>query len=147
MRGTPGGETPVSKANSEEFRSGYDRTFGNSKPQRGRWVYDAAQGKLVSVDEYVPQTRALDAPIMVDRFMEGASTIDGQDIGSRAKRREYMRRNGVADASDVSSKWVQGRREEKERRASEITRKTVAELSNVDTRNLRNAVEQMRSKK
>lgn len=39
---------------------------------------------------------------MVDRFMEGDRAPDGTDIGSRAKRRDYMKAHGVADASDYT---------------------------------------------
>lgn len=140
------GKDPKTMPGTAEFRDGYDRAFGQRKPQRGRWIYDT-QGNAISADEYVTPEEARNAPICVDRFMEGASTIDGVDIGSRRKRKEYMRRNGVADSSDVSSKWVQGRREEKQRRASEITHQTVAELSNVERHNLPNAVDQMRRKR
>lgn len=39
---------------------------------------------------------------MVDRYMEGEHAPDGTDIGSRAKRRDYMRANGLADAGDYT---------------------------------------------
>lgn len=41
---------------------------------------------------------------MVDRFMEGERAPDGTDIGSRTKRRDYMRANGLADAGDYTQK-------------------------------------------
>lgn len=40
------------------------------------------------------------APLFTDRFMEGHQAQDGTDIGSRAKRRDYMRANNLADYSD-----------------------------------------------
>jgi hypothetical protein len=51
--------------------------------------------------EYAPpeetQTQmAIHAPILVDRYMEGTRTVEGIDIGSRRKRREYMKQTGVA---------------------------------------------------
>lgn len=42
------------------------------------------------------------ALLMVDRHMEGERAPDGTDIGSRTKRRDYMRANGLADASDYT---------------------------------------------
>lgn len=44
-------------------------------------------------------------PLYTDRFMEGHHTVDGVDIGSRAKRRDYMRANGLADYSDFTEHW------------------------------------------
>lgn len=41
-------------------------------------------------------------PLFTDRHMEGDRATDGTDIGSRAKRRDYMRANGLADASDYT---------------------------------------------
>lgn len=145
MRGTPGGETPVSQANTEEFRDGYDRTFGNRKPQRGRWV--VTPDGLVPIGEYqAPSAEARHAPIMVDRFMEGTAAQDGTDIGSRAKRREYMKRQRVADASDYSKGYFEKRREAKDQALSAAIDRTVVELGKTDTRNLQNAVEHIRRK-
>lgn len=53
-----------------------------------------------------PQAEARYAPIMVDRFYEGVRATDGTDIGSRAKRREYMHVNGFADADDFKGQWA-----------------------------------------
>lgn len=58
------------------------------------------------LDEY-EAPRALDAPIMVDRFYEGAKVPGtGEDIGSRTKHREYMRRNGLTTVDDYTHEWA-----------------------------------------
>jgi hypothetical protein len=52
--------------------------------------------------------RALDAPIMVDRFYEGLShTQDGKtfDIGSRKKHRDFMREHGLTTIDDFKGTW------------------------------------------
>jgi hypothetical protein len=112
-RGTVIGEPVVSQANTDAFREGYDKALGDRKVERGRWVYDVRQGGLVPADEYVPPARALDAPIMVDRFYEGAKATDGTDIGSRRKHRAYMKEHGLTTADDFGSEWkkAQARRE------------------------------------
>lgn len=69
---------------------------------------------------------AVNAPIMVDRFMEGAVSTEGIDIGSRAKRREYMRATGVADKSDYGKGWNDRVRASREREVQKLTRETVA---------------------
>lgn len=41
-----------------------------------------------------------------DLFMDGDTAPDGTDIGSRQKRREWMRAAGVADVSDYTEAWA-----------------------------------------
>jgi len=106
-RGTANNEPIVSQAQTEAFDEGYDRTFGKDrKPTRGRWVFDVAQQKLVPVDEYVaPSSDAKDALIMAGRFYEGTQAIDGADISTRRRHRDYMKANGLAPADDFSPGW------------------------------------------
>lgn len=102
-RGTANNEPVVSQANTAEFEASYDRIFGDRPPARGRWVWDEARGKLVPAAEYIPPEVALTAPIMVDRYMEGTIATDGTDIGSRRKRRDYMREHNLADYDDFKT--------------------------------------------
>jgi hypothetical protein len=64
---------------------------------------------LDAIPDADPQ--ALHAPFMVGRFYENQRTAEGHDIGSRAKRKEYMRLNGVADASDYKHAWAKAQAE------------------------------------
>lgn len=143
------GKDPKTMAQTKAFDEGHERIFGrNRKPQRGRWVQDPVSGKLIPADEYVPpSSEARHAPVMVDRFMENTVAQDGTDIGSRAKRKEYMRRERVGDASDYSKEYFAKRREVRDRALSDSTGRTVAELAKVDTRNLPNAVDHLRRQK
>lgn len=104
---------------SKEYDEGYQRTFGSRPIQRGRWVWDKRQGKLVSADEYVPEDEgelAIHAGIMVDRYMEGTvSPVDGSDIGSRAKRRAHLKLHGLADYDDFSDDFRARVKKERER--------------------------------
>ena len=36
---------------------------------------------------------------------DGLHTVDGQDISSRKKRREYMKHNGLTDPTDYANTW------------------------------------------
>ncbi len=100
MRGMVAGEPIVSQAQTKDFDAGYDRTFGaGKKPQRGRWVM--TDHGLVPADQYVPESRALDAPILSGRFYEDAPpATDGTPLNTRERHERYMRENGVAMASD-----------------------------------------------
>lgn len=108
-RGTVIGEQVVSQANTDAFREGYDRALGERKAERGRWVWDEEHKELVRAEDYRAPSRALDAPIMVDRFYEGAKATDGTDIGSRRKHRQYMKDHGLTTADDFGSDWQKAR--------------------------------------
>ncbi len=117
---------------------------------RRRFVYRpdhprANERGFVDVDEigWVEQgPQAINAPILVDRFMEGAQTADGVDIGSRLKRREYMKATGSADASDFSRGYFEKVRSARDNSVKESTRKTVAEVSKMDVRHLPKFIEE-----
>lgn len=129
-RGMVVGEQIVSQAQTKEFDEGYERVFGKGrKPVRGRWVWDEAQQKLVSADEYVPPARALDAPVMSGRFYENTKTTDGVDIGSRSKHQAYMRERGLAPASDYSPSWYEKRRASDKREQQKRRRSTIERIS------------------
>lgn len=99
-RGMANNEPVVSQANTSEYRDGYARTFGEKRVERGRWVYDEAQRRLVPADEYEPVCHAVDAPIMSGRCHEGQVAPDGTDISTRAKRQAWMRATGNVDHAD-----------------------------------------------
>lgn len=94
---------------TDQSRANYAETFGHDGPapgSRGRWVWDAKQNRLVRAEEYVPEHRDERQPLYTDRHHEGTVATDGTDIGSRAKRREYMKRNGLAEADDFKGVWA-----------------------------------------
>lgn len=129
------GADPKSMPGTAEFRDGYERTFGDRKPQRGRWVYDQRQQKLVPAHEYIAPEIALTAPVMVDRFYENTVAIDGKtDIGSRKKYREYLKRTGFAHSSDFSPEFCEKQRKAKDAESSKRTRETVARIAYTDPR-------------
>jgi hypothetical protein len=67
-------------------------------------------------------------PVFTDRYMEGTrSPVDGTDIGSREKRRQYMAATGYVDASDYSESWYANKREERAREADRQRRADVVE--------------------
>jgi hypothetical protein len=119
-RGMVNNEPIVSQAQTKAFDEGYERTFGDRKPQRGRFIYDPAQGKCVPADDYRAPERAADAPILSGRFYENTAATDGVDIGSRAKHRAYMKDRGLAPADDFSPGYYERIRKE----AQEQTRKS-----------------------
>lgn len=80
------------------------------------------------------ENEARSAPIMVDRFMEGARTQDGIDIGSRTKRRDYMKATGSADTSDFSRGFIEKVKKDRDAAVARETRETVARIAWTDPR-------------
>lgn len=124
MRGTAAGEPVVSQAQTKEYDEGYERTFGEPSKERGVWVWDAAQQKLVRPEEYHAPVRALDAPIMMDRFYENTAATDGTDIGSRRKHREYMREHGLTTVDDYRQTFEQRAAQREAVKAGHVPSKT-----------------------
>jgi hypothetical protein len=119
-RGTVVGEAVVSQANTKDYEDGYERTFGDRKPQRGRFVWDAQAKKLVSAEDYVPPEAKHGAGIMVDRFMEGDRAPDGTDIGSRQRRKAWMAATDSVDFSDFKGARERRAKEEAARKRGEF---------------------------
>jgi hypothetical protein len=100
---------------NEDFRSNHEAVFGEKKPARGKWIWDKERGEMVPASEYVPPAPD-DGRVMVvsDLYMDGVAAPDGTDIGSRPKRREYMRRNNVTDADDFKGTWAKAAKDRAE---------------------------------
>jgi hypothetical protein len=72
--------------------------------------------------------KALFAPVMVDRFYENTKATDGTDIGSRAKHREYMKRNNLAPADDFSGVWANAAKEREKIQTGQIDQRERRDL-------------------
>ena len=136
-RGLANNEPIVSFAQSKAFDEGFDRIQRSAHAsERGRFIWDESQGKLVRAEDYRPPA-AKDAPFRVGRFYENTCTVDGVDISTRAKREEYMRKNGLADPSDFKQHLKRKRAErdrffatgnatpEDDRRAAQVTERVL----------------------
>ena len=89
----------------------------------------ANENGMVAVDdlgEWDSEQQAKNAPIMVDRFYEGARTLDGIDIGSRSKMKAYMKATGVTHSSDFSPRYYEQVKKDKEREDRRHRRDAVA---------------------
>lgn len=74
-----------------------------------RW--DEQQKKLVEVGgDYVPSSDSRNN-IVSDLYMDGVRATDGTDIGSRRKRKEYMKARGLVDTDDCKGIWEKARKE------------------------------------
>lgn len=87
---------------------------------RRTWTYTAGGRPLPEPVEVTPGAEPEGfnlaegrQPLFTDRFMEGHTTVDGVDIGSRRKRADYMRARGLADASDFSTAYYEKKKAER----------------------------------
>jgi hypothetical protein len=81
-------------------------------------VLDPVTKQLVDAADYVPPSHAIDAPIIADRIHEGQSIDVGDrvvDLGSRAKRRAFLKETGLVETSDCSRSWLESQSRERER--------------------------------
>lgn len=85
---------------------------------RRTWTYTLGGRPLSAPVEVTPgaepegfNASAERMPVFTDRYLEGDRAPDGTDIGSRAKRRDWMRQAGVADASDYRQYWERARQQ------------------------------------
>lgn len=77
---------------------------------RKRWVYTQGGEPLpepIEVTEDFTGAERRAQTVTEELVHGGARATDGTDISSRKKRREYMARTGVADASDFKNHWAQ----------------------------------------
>lgn len=101
---------------------------------RRKWVYRPSHPKaselgFVAYEDLYgaepEEKKAVHAPILVDRYLEGQATIDGKDIGSRQKLREYMKRENVTHASDYGPDYGERVKRERERAEDKERRNVV----------------------
>lgn len=83
---------------------------------RKRYRYDPETGEMVEIttgDSAPGKKGALNhmGGLWGDRHYDGLRATDGEDISSRKKHREYMRRKGLTTADDYKSSWAKAQRE------------------------------------
>jgi hypothetical protein len=113
------GEPIVSQASTPEYEDGHTRVFGERGVQRGRWYVDPKTGDLRDTPPAWTETDSQRVPVVTDRYMEGVCATDGVDIGSRRKRRAYMRENGLVDHDDCKGMFAEARKERLKIRAGD----------------------------
>lgn len=126
MRGTAAGEAVVSQANTPDFEAGYERAFGSSEPQKGRWIWDDRTNKLVPVEEYQEPTGDGRVMVLGEAHYDGLRMTDGTVVDSRRKYREYLKATGCAVAGDYSeSLSEQKAKKERARNDAKDRRETI----------------------
>jgi hypothetical protein len=73
--------------------------------------------------EWIPTSRQVARADV--SYMDGLKTIDGIDISSKRKRREYMKMANVVDTSDFSPEYMEGRKKAQEREDNSHRREVI----------------------
>ena len=73
-----------------------------------RWLYRPGEPPVELAADWSPTPRT---ELMTGTHYEGVRATDGTDLSSRRKHSEYMRRNGLALASDFKNTWEQAAKE------------------------------------
>lgn len=61
----------------------------------------------VALNHWSPRRNLSDTDALIsDRHYDGMRATDGTDISSRAKHREYMRRNNLTTIDDYKQEWA-----------------------------------------
>jgi hypothetical protein len=123
-RGMVAGQPIKTTAQTREFDEGFDRTFGERKPHRGRFRYDPERKECVPLDadwDDAPRSTGDLGKFQYDNLR----ATDGTDISSRTKRREYMKANGYADPTDFAPDHAEKVRAQREREQDKQTREVI----------------------
>lgn len=74
---------------------------------RTRYRFDEASQSMVEVSSvYMGEGYSAGGRVSEGEIYDGARTLDGVDISSRKKRREYMKATNTTDPSDYKRHWV-----------------------------------------
>jgi hypothetical protein len=126
MRGTAAGEPVVSQANTADFEAGYERAFGPSEPQKGRWIWDDRVSRLVPAEEYTEPTGDGRVMVLGEAHYDGLRMTDGTIVDSRRKYREYLKATGCAVAGDYSEHLSERKaQKQRERHDAKDRRETI----------------------
>lgn len=87
---------------AEAFSEGYEKVFGNSKPTRGRFIWDSELKKFIHFDEYVRP--ASDAPMIMPDIQPYQSMVTGEYITSRSKHRSHLKQHGLIEVGNEVQK-------------------------------------------
>ena len=113
-KGSVAGQPIQTGTVTKEYEDGFERTFGERKPVRGRFVYTSGGKPLeapVRVDEDWRQPDSGPSHVSEEEVYGHAVATDGTPLDSRTKHREYMKANGLTMTSDFTNHWKQKAKE------------------------------------
>ena len=123
-RGMVAGQPIVSQAQTQAFDEGFDRTFGERKRERGRFIY--RDGQCIPVDADWTDTSGSGGHRSEAEVYGDAIATDGTPINTRRRLREYLKETGLTHASDYSDAFRAREKALKEQKSRKSTREALA---------------------
>lgn len=78
------------------FSDGYDRIFGDSRPKRGKFVWDTEYKKFIPYEEYIRPV-VNESTMVIGDLQPYKSMVDGKMIEGRKQHREMLKRNHLIE--------------------------------------------------
>lgn len=82
------------------FDEGFDRIFGQKKPERGRFIWDKETHELVPADRYYRPQDSANAPMVMADISPYQSQVDGSMIQGRRQHREHLRQHNLIEVGN-----------------------------------------------
>lgn len=107
------GDEIKTKAASAEYRQNHEKIFGQSRPQRGRFIQDPDTGKLIPASEYVSR-ESKNLMILIDKWDAYESPVSGEVISSRRQRDRDLKANGCRQYEGKQTELQEAQRHKNE---------------------------------
>lgn len=111
---------------AESFDQGYSRVFGESKRERGSFVWCAVRKCLVSKDEFYEAAQPA-GPFVVGDIQPYRSMATGEMIESRSHHRAHLKQHGLIEIGNETKAAMTQQRPKDDR---EGRRRAIAEVLN-----------------
>jgi hypothetical protein len=84
---------------NEAFASNFDMIFGDKRPERGSFVFDPIQNKLVPKNEYIDRSD-VNAPMVIGDIQPYQSMVTGEMVTSRSVHRQHLKQHGLIEVGN-----------------------------------------------
>jgi hypothetical protein len=81
------------------FDKGFDAIFGNKRAERGSFVFDKENNKLIPKSEYYGSSD-VNAPMVMNDIAGYKSMQTGEWIGSRSQHREHLKAHRLVEVGN-----------------------------------------------
>lgn len=96
---------------NEAFASNFDMIFGDKRPERGSFVFDPVQNKLVPKSDYVERSD-INAPMVMGDIQPYQSMVTGEMVTSRSVHRQHLRQHGLIEVGNETKYISQQKKQE-----------------------------------
>ena len=113
-KGSVAGQPIQTGTVTKEYEDGFERTFGERKAVRGRFLYTSGGKALeapVRVDDEWTQPDTGPSHKSEEEVYGKVTATDGTDLSTRKRHAEYMKRNNLTIDADFKESWARAAKE------------------------------------